>query len=58
MTGQWWKVTFVFDYATMTTTVETYEDRAEDAARWLIVYSTLIPKEILETANEVIIEEA
>lgn len=57
MDARWWNVTFVFDYTTISTVVEAYEDKAEEAARWFVCNDTLIPKEILNQANEVIIVE-
>lgn len=55
--ARWWNVTFVFDYTTISTVVEAYEDKAEEAARWFITNDTLIPHAILKEANEVLVEE-
>ena len=53
-----YQVTFVFDYTTITTRIEaSEEDRAEDVARIFVYQDLLVPKGIIDSANDVLIEE-
>ena len=53
-----YQVTFVFDYTTITTFIEASDDGgAEDVARIFVYQDLLVPKGIIDSANEVLVEE-